>query len=170
MKALYPSTGELVEWMHSNILSLTIKKIKYIKKPRSSDDICINNKPIEPVDDFKFLGVIIDSKLPWVDHIQFITKKISKGLEILRKTKRILKLPMLLILYYIFIYPYVLYCIEICLMSIFTYQTRAVRIMKSVPIRTESAPMSFFCIWNLYIQNCIVYVQICTQSGRKLCL
>ena len=92
--------------------------------------------------------MIFDSKLSWVDHIQFINKKISKGLGILCKAKRVLKLPTLLTLYYSFIYPYMLYCIEIwgsaskeCLMSILRLQKHAVRIIKSVPIRTESAPM-----------------------------
>ena len=118
------------------------------KKPRSSDDIFIDHEPIEIVEHFKFLGVIIDLKLSWVDHIQFIKTKISKGLGILCKAKRVLKLPTLLTLYYSFIYPYMLYCIEIwgsaskeCLMSILRLQKRAVRIIKSVPIRTESAPM-----------------------------
>ena len=118
------------------------------EKPRSVDDIFIDHVPIEKFQHFKLLGVIIDSKLSWVDHIQFIKKKISKGLGILCKTKRVLILPTLLTLYHSFIYPYMLYCIEIwgstcreCLMSILGLQKRAVRIIKSVSIRTESAPM-----------------------------
>ena len=52
--------------MHVNKLSLNIKKTKYMlftlrKKPRSTDDIFIDHEPIEKVEDFKFLGVIIDS-------------------------------------------------------------------------------------------------------------
>ena len=42
------------------------------KKPRSADDIFIDHEPNEKVEHFKFLGVIIDSKLSWVDHVQFI--------------------------------------------------------------------------------------------------
>ena len=101
--------------MHVNELSLNIKKTKYMlftlrKKPRSLDDIFIDHEPIEKVEHFKFLGVIIDAKLSWVDHIQFIKKKISKGLGILCMAKRVLKLPNLLTLYYSFIYPNTLYC------------------------------------------------------------
>ena len=139
--------------MHINNLSLNIKKTKYMlftlrKKPRSREDIFIDHEPIEKVEHFKFLGVIIDSKLSWVDHIQFMKKKISKGLGILCNAKRVLKLPALLTLYYSFIYPSMLYCIEIwgfaskeCLMSILRLQKHAVYIIKSVPIWTESVPM-----------------------------
>ena len=73
--------------MHVNKLSLNSKKTKYMlftlrKKTRSSDDIFIDHEPIEKVEHFKFLGVIIDSKLSRVDQIQFRKKKISKGLGI----------------------------------------------------------------------------------------
>ena len=79
---------KLIEWMHVNELSLNIKKTKYMlftlrKKPRTSDDIFIDHEPIEKVEHFKFLCVIIDSKLSWVDHIQLIKKKISKGVGML---------------------------------------------------------------------------------------
>ena len=38
---------------------------------------CINNT--------KFLGVIIDNKLKWLDHITFIKNKISKSIGIINK-------------------------------------------------------------------------------------
>ena len=71
--------------MHVNKLSLNMKKTKYKlltlrKKTRSADDILIHQEPIEKVEHFKFLVVIIDSKLSCVDHIQSMKKKISKGL------------------------------------------------------------------------------------------
>ena len=82
MESMNTEFENLIEWMHVNKLSLNIKKTKYMlftlrKKPRSTGDIFIDHEPIEKVEHFKFLGVIIDSKLSWVDHIQFIKKKIS---------------------------------------------------------------------------------------------
>ena len=69
--------------MHVNILSLDIKKTKYMlftlrKKQRSADDIFIDHEPIAKIENFKFFGVIIDSKLSWVDHIQFIKKNFQR--------------------------------------------------------------------------------------------
>ena len=109
------------------------------------------------------------TKLSWVDHIQFIKKKISKGLGILCKAKRVLKLLTLLTLYYSFTYPYMLYCVEIwgstgkeCLMYILRLQKRAVRIIKSVPIRTESAPMfqsmELLTVFEIYIFKIAMFV------------
>ena len=72
----------------------------------------------------------------------------SKGLGILCKAKRVLELDTPVTLYYNCIYPYIYYCIGVwgsaskeCMTSIYKLQKRAVRIIKSVPIRTESAPM-----------------------------
>ena len=34
---------------------------------------------LEPVQDIKFLGVIIDNKLKWKEHIDYINKKLLKA-------------------------------------------------------------------------------------------
>ena len=68
---------------------------------------------IDKVNQFKFLCVIIDSHLSWMDHVQHIRKKISKGMGILYKTKDYLKSDTLLNLYYSFVCPYLIYCIEV---------------------------------------------------------
>ena len=41
---------------------------------RSGENNGDDHQPIEKVDEFKFLYVIIDSKLSWIDHIQLIKK------------------------------------------------------------------------------------------------
>ena len=83
-----------------------------------------------------------------MSHIQCIRKKISECIGILYKAKYFLKPDTLSTLYYSFIYPYLTYCIEVWgsttkgnLMSLFKLQKRVDRIIKSVPIRTESAPL-----------------------------
>ena len=60
----------------------------------------------------KFLGVIIDDKLNWSDHI-YIKNKISKSIGIIHKTHNFLDRNTLRNLYFTFIYPYLIYCIEI---------------------------------------------------------
>ena len=61
----------------------------------------------------KFLGVIIDNKLNWSDHILYIKNKISKSIGIINKTRTFLDKNTLRNLYFTFIYPYLIYCIEI---------------------------------------------------------
>ena len=61
----------------------------------------------------KFLGVIIDSKLRWSDHINNIKNKIAKSIGIIHKTRNFLNENTIRNLYYAFIYPYLIYCSEI---------------------------------------------------------
>ena len=71
-----------------------------------SDDVILKAEAIEQVSSFKFWGVIIDNKLSWSDHIQYIKKKMSKGIGILHKAKKTLGKESLLTLYNCFIYQY----------------------------------------------------------------
>ena len=79
---------KLVIWLNVNKLSLNIKKTHFMIfcKPRVklnlNTNICINTQEIELVHKTKFLGVIIDDKLLWSDHIQYICTKISKTIGI----------------------------------------------------------------------------------------
>ena len=132
---------KLSDWMDVNKLSLNVKKTKCMvfslrKSYSVSDDVTLKGEGIEQVSTFRFLGVIIDSKLCWSDHIQYIKKKMSKGIGILHKAKKILQKESLLTLYNCFIYPYIIYCIEVWgaaslknLMSVLRLQKRAVRLL-----------------------------------------
>ena len=71
-----------------------------------------------------------------------------KGIGILYRAKDYLKYDTLLTLYYSFIYPYIVDCIEVWgsttkgnLVSLLKLQKRVLRIIKSVPTRTDSAPL-----------------------------
>ena len=68
--------------------------------------ISIENRDIERVYKTKFLGVVIDSKLNWRCHIDYIANRISKNIGIIVKVKTILNLKTAKNLYYSFIYPY----------------------------------------------------------------
>ena len=69
--------------------------------------------PITYLKNTKNFGVIIDHKLNWSDHILYIKNKISKSIGIINKTRNLLDKNTLRNLYYTFIYPYLIYCIEI---------------------------------------------------------
>ena len=145
--------SKLSNWMDINKLSLNVKKTKWIvfslrKKCLPSQSVFIKGEVIERVNDIKFLGVFIDSKMSWSCHIQHIRKKISKGIGILYKAKRLLTQETLITLYNSFIYPYIVYCIEVwgstCkknLLSLLKLQKCAIRLITSSPRRTESAPL-----------------------------
>ena len=118
------------------------------KIPPLDLNIILNDSKVEQVYVFKFLGVNIDTHLVWANHIDYIKKKISKGLGILYKAKRYLQSRTLLTLYYSFIYPYLMYCVDVWgaasrkkMLSLLRLQKRAGRIIKFAPRLTESEPL-----------------------------
>ena len=178
--------GELVrlsEWMNVNKLSLNMKKTKYMlfctKNPKVIlNDIVLNCEILEKVEHFKFLGVHIDSKLNRSYHIQCIRKKMSKGFGILYRAKNYLEYDTLLTLYYSFIYPYIVYCIEVWgsttkgnLVSLLKLHKRVLRIIKSVPTRTDSAllflELGILSVFKVYMMKLAV-VTIKSYNGFSI--
>jgi hypothetical protein len=101
----------LIKWIRSNKLSLNVEKTQYIvfskrKIAPDNNDVKINGERLNRVDSFKFLGVIIDDRLSWKQHIAYIKTKVSKSIGILRQARPVLNKTTLLTVYYSFIYPY----------------------------------------------------------------
>ena len=85
---------KLSEWVAINKLSLHLKKTKCMifslrKEPISAKCVTLNGEIVDKVPIFKFLGVIIDDKLRWSDLVLYIKKKLSKGIGIICKAKRV---------------------------------------------------------------------------------
>ena len=89
-------------------------------------------KKIELLNNIKFLGIIIDCKLNWAEHIRYIKNKIAKSLEIIFKIRFFLDKHMLRNMYFTFIYPYLIYCIEVWGNANETQLTTLVKIQKKV--------------------------------------
>ena len=75
---------QLYLWLNVNRLSVNVSKTNYIifhpyNKPlKQHITLKINNKAIIEKDNIKYLGVIIDSRLNWKNHILAVSKKISR--------------------------------------------------------------------------------------------
>ena len=72
-----------------------------------------NNIALKRVNYSKFLGVIIDDGLKWTNHISCIKNKIAKGFGIILRARRFFNRKTLFNLYHSFIFPYLIYCVEI---------------------------------------------------------
>jgi hypothetical protein len=89
------------EWLKLNKLSLNILKTKAMifhtpQRQINYPDIYIDNIKIDFVDEFNFLGLIIDKHMKWKAHTSHISKKISKAIGVMSKLKNIIpKLAML---------------------------------------------------------------------------
>ena len=104
--------------MAKSKLTINIKKTHYMifhrtRIKQKSRDVIIRGNSLTCTNSTKFLGVIIDNKLNWSDHILYIKNKIAKSIGILYKTRTFLNKNTLRNLYYTFIYPYLIYCSEI---------------------------------------------------------
>ena len=88
-------SNAIFDWVGANGLSLNIKKTNYIIfSQKGTLDYTfqpkINGKPIEQKQAARFLGVIIDNKLNWNQHIRAIKTKMARYQGILYKLKSIL--------------------------------------------------------------------------------
>ena len=80
---------------------------------RDMDYISIDGHRIEEVRQTKLLGVILDNKLNWHAHCDCICSKMSKGIGIIIKARKVFNEATLLSLYNSLILPYVSYCIHV---------------------------------------------------------
>ena len=76
---------KLYEWLCINRLSLNISKTNFVifhakNKPKSPVTVLINNKAIDEVEEVKYLGIIIDSKMTFKNHINKLKKRFQDQL------------------------------------------------------------------------------------------
>ena len=83
------------------------------KKIANPINVTMNNCCLKKTDSLKYLGVIIDHRLNWSQHITHVKNKVSKGIGIMYRARSYLTKSSLRKLYFSYIYPYLIYCIEI---------------------------------------------------------
>ena len=53
-------------------------------------NLIMDNITLSMVSSIKYVGLIVDHKLNWIDHITYVKSKISKGIGIMYKASRYL--------------------------------------------------------------------------------
>ena len=103
---------------------------------------------IERVYVTKFLGVMIDNKLNWKEHINAINNKISKSIAIIYNASKVLNTNSLYTLYCTLILPYLNYCAEnwgntykANLSKTFLKQKHAIRIISRAKFCEHTNPL-----------------------------
>ena len=107
--------------------------------------IIINNSEIDMVYKTKLLGVVIDSKLNWKDHVAMVKSKLPKSIAIMHKAKHLLDKRCGMILYFSLFLPYLSYCCEVWgntyssnIKNVYIMQKKAVRIVCNVDYQHPS--------------------------------
>ena len=139
----------------------------------SNHAFCIhmNGKPVSQVDTTEFLGVYIDSRLTWNEHIHYISKQVSKGIGIMTKLKFMLPQNIMRSIYLSLVYPYLTYCSTIWsgttksnLSRLHVLQKRAVRTIAMAKSRSPTSPI--FAKLNILKLNDIFEVNIAAFTYR----
>jgi hypothetical protein len=102
---------ELVSaWYIKNGLTLAAEKTTYMLFNSGGPiNIYIQGEQLKQVENFKYLGVIIDSKLNWKSHINSVCTKVKQNSFLLAKVKYILPPRLKLWLYNAIVKPYIDY-------------------------------------------------------------
>ena len=139
------------------MLSLNIAKTNYLLFPSSKlVNVGGNMKLYAGADEIirneccKFLGIIIDDKLGWLDHINSINIKLSRSLYILNSVKNMLPNYILRQLYFTMVQPYLTYGIILWGSTYQSYlkrtvilQKKAIRYMHKAHYNAHTKPLSY---------------------------
>ena len=141
-------------WLSSNKLLLNIDKSNFVifhsaqKKVNYNFQLKINSISLKQETKIKYLGIMMDKNLNWKSHISFITSKIKRNIGIISKARHYLPLPLLVNLYYSFIYPYLTYGIIVwghtypsTLNPLLILQKRTLRIMTFSTFQAHTNPI-----------------------------
>jgi len=112
-------------WLRVNKVKLNISKTKCLVVTMSKNKlnklstemktvpIVIDNEPIEFVEMFKYLGVIIDNHLRFEEHVTYVIKKVATKINFLGRLSRILSKSTKKLIYNCIIAPHFDYCASI---------------------------------------------------------
>ena len=87
------AANQAITWCTENNMKINTSKTKEMliyfgKKDTSFPPIEMNDEKLERVSNTKLLGVILNNKLTWGDHVDYICSKVTKRLYFLRLLKR----------------------------------------------------------------------------------
>ena len=84
---------------------------------------------LESIQCTKFLGIIIDDGLKWTNHISYIKNKIAKCFGIILRARKFFNKKTL---YQAFIFPYLIYCVEIWGNAAHIYLDPLIKLQKKI--------------------------------------
>ena len=102
------------KWLSANKLSLNVDKSNFLhfhygKRIKPNMKISINDIEVKEKCSVKYLGTMIDNKLSWKTHIEYIRTKLSKSIGVISKVKYFVTEKVLINLYHAFVQSHVSY-------------------------------------------------------------
>ena len=141
-------------WTQINKLTINYDKTNYLifsnRNDKTNLNLTMNNHKLIRETETKYLGVMLNEKLKWENHIKYITKKISRTYFILTKIRYYVNTKTLILIYNSLAYTYFNYCIctwggapESILKPLKTLQNKITRIITFSDYKAHSDPLYF---------------------------
>ena len=92
--------ANLLRWSSEKGLKINLSKCKSICISKSNNATAIPLEGVQSVDELRFLGVIINNKLTWTSHIEYIRRTASKRTYAIRLLKPLLPTASLITVYF----------------------------------------------------------------------
>ena len=144
----------IYRWTMANKLTINVSKTQLIlfsnrnTGNENNSFVSIGEQNVDIVTSCKYLGVYVDSKLTFKQHITYVTSKIAKNTGILFKIRDSLPLKARLDYYYSMIFPYLTYNVIVwggtCpthLSNLIVQHKRTIRILSDLPFNGHTTPV-----------------------------
>ena len=144
----------LTDWCNANSLKINVNKTNYMlfnaktNTNPSRSRLVLADTPLNQVKQFKLLGIFIDEKLLWKEHINYLCIKIGQGLYGLRRVKHYVSNETMKKLYYSLIHSHLNYGNVIWgnaqkkyLNQIIVLQKKAIRIVNNATYNAHTNPL-----------------------------
>ena len=132
--------------------------------------ISINSVPVPRVSSQKCLGVILDEKLSWENHIEMTCKKVGTGIAVIKRVKSFVSKDTLQVLYKAIVQHYFDYycplwdnCGKVLKEKIQKYQSRVARVITGATVDTRTADVFLALNWD-YLKSIFIYKVLNNQS------
>lgn len=178
---------EISQWVTANKLALNKSKTVLMQfHPKndlhrlSSPLLYLNNKSIIPQNSTKFLGVIVDNKLQWGEHIDAVCKKVASGCFLIKRLMQICDIATAKLVYYAYLHSRLAYGILLWGMShhtkrLFALQKRSIRYLAQAtadPCTTgmfyKDSCKPYFIKFQILTLPCIfIYSAVCLIIENK---
>ena len=154
--------NNISNWMDENKLRIHPKKSKHmfvgsnynIKNKVCNLPISINNVSVPRISNQKCLGVILDEKLSWENHIDMICKKVGAGIAVIKRVKPFIPKENLQALYNAIVQPSFDYCChlwdncgKVLKEKLQKYQSRAARVITGATFDIRTADIFLTLGW-----------------------
>jgi hypothetical protein len=157
----------VLSWFIANRLCLNITKTNFMFF--STGCMCanvlhVNNVKINRVDCTKFLGLFVDDKLSWLSHVNYLYKKLSKALGLLKVASHCFPTCALLPMYYALFHSHLIYGLLIWgntyssyLQPIKVLQKKCIRLLSNADFLAHTPPLALN-LGILFLDDLYVYL------------